>query len=154
MVSGGVLVMVDAGANLAVDRVAWFRSALEGSTGPLTDEEMHVLTERYVNRDAGTAAAECVSFIAREDEQLAEIKAQRRPGRPPTTAEEQINQRKEAEQREHRAGLWVPELRDEEGREKLERWGGEWGGMNNLKFVRVVKAGMIKASSFPPKGLS
>lgn len=29
-----------------VDRVDWFRTALDGSTGSLTDEEMHVLAER------------------------------------------------------------------------------------------------------------
>ena len=31
-----------------VDRVAWFKSALEGSTGPLTDDELQLLTQRYV----------------------------------------------------------------------------------------------------------
>jgi translation machinery-associated protein 16 len=31
-----------------VDRVAWFKAALEGSSGPLSDEEMHLLTQTYV----------------------------------------------------------------------------------------------------------
>lgn len=30
-----------------VDRVAWFKSALEGSVGALSEEEMHLLTQRY-----------------------------------------------------------------------------------------------------------
>ncbi|KIW27838.1 uncharacterized protein PV07_07539 [Cladophialophora immunda] len=122
-----------------VDRVAWFKSALEGSSGPLTDEEVHLLTQ---------------SFIDREDEELAEAKQQRRPGRPPTKQEEKISQRKEVEEREFRAGLWVPELRNEESRRKVERWAGEWGGLNTLDFVRVIKSGDIKPSSFPPKALS
>ncbi|KAL2404938.1 hypothetical protein ABEF95_016990 [Exophiala dermatitidis] len=122
-----------------VDRVAWFKSAIEGSVGSLSDEEMHVLTQ---------------SFIDREDEQLAEAKAQRRPGRPPTKLEDQITLRKDAEEREFRGGFWVPELRNEQSRAKLERWAGEWGGLNTLDFVRVVRSGTIKPSSFPPKGLS
>ena len=94
------------------------------------------------------------SFIDREDDELAEAKQERRPGRPPTKTEERISQRKEAEEREFRGGFWVPELRDEESRLKVERWGGEWGGLNTLGFIRVVKAGLIKPSSFPPKANS
>ncbi|KAJ9603862.1 translation machinery-associated protein 16 [Cladophialophora chaetospira] len=120
----------------AVDRVAWFKAALEGSSGPLSDDEMHILTQ---------------SFIGREDDELAEAKKQRRPGRPPTKTEERISQRKDAEDRESRGGFWVPELRDEESRLKVERWTGDWGGLNTLSFVRVVKSGPIKPSSFPPK---
>ncbi|OCT52877.1 Translation machinery-associated protein 16 [Cladophialophora carrionii] len=122
-----------------VDRVAWFKTALEGSSGPLSDDEMHVLTQ---------------SFVDREDDELAEAKAERRPGRPPTKAEERISQRKEAEEREFRAGFWVPELRNQESRTKVERWVGEWGGLNTLDFVRVVKGGSIKPSNFPPKANS
>lgn len=31
-----------------VDRVAWFKSAMETSSGPLSDEDLHDLTKRYV----------------------------------------------------------------------------------------------------------
>lgn len=85
---------------------------------------------------------------------MAEAKQQRRPGRPPTKIEEQLQQRKDAEEREFRAGFWVPELRNDESRSKVERWAGEWAGLNNLAFVRVVQSGAIKPSSFPPKGMS
>lgn len=94
------------------------------------------------------------SFIDREDEQLAEAQQRRRPGRPPSKLEEQIKQRKDSDEREFRGGLWIPELRTQESRFKLEKWTGEWDGLNTLEFVRVVKNGEIKPSSFPPKGLS
>ncbi|KIW61635.1 hypothetical protein PV05_01734 [Exophiala xenobiotica] len=122
-----------------VDRVAWFKSALEGSVGALSEEEMHLLTQSYIDRD---------------DEQLEEAQQQRRPGRPPSKLEEQIKQRKEAEEREFRGGFWVPDLRNEASRSKVEKWGGDWSGLNTLTFVRVVKSGEVKPSSFPPKGLS
>jgi len=85
---------------------------------------------------------------------LAEAKAERRPGRPPTKTEEQISQRIDAEEKEFKAGFWAPDLRDEEVRKMLERWGRQWAGLNTLKFVRVVKGGTIKPSIFPPKGMS
>lgn len=94
------------------------------------------------------------SFIDREDEELAEAKAQRRPGRPASKQEDQITQRKDAEEREFRSGFWVPDLRNDDCRQKLERWAGSWAGLNTMDFVRIVKEGEIKASSFPPKGLS
>ncbi len=94
------------------------------------------------------------SYIDRDDEQLEEAQQQRRPGRPPSKLEEQIKQRKEAEEREFRGGFWVPDLRNEASRSKVEKWGGDWSGLNTLTFVRVVKSGEVKPSSFPPKGLS
>ncbi|ETN45426.1 uncharacterized protein HMPREF1541_09257 [Cyphellophora europaea CBS 101466] len=122
-----------------VDRVAWYRSALEGSTGPLTEEELHVLTQ---------------TFIGREDEELAEAKAERRPGRPPSKVEERINDRKDTEEKEYKAGFWIPDLRDQEGRDKLEKWSGDWAGLNTLSFIRITNGGGVQTSKFPPKGMS
>lgn len=94
------------------------------------------------------------SFISRDDEELEEIRSQRRPGRPASKAEERLAEAKDAEEREHKGGFWVPDLRDEDSRSKLEGWNGDWAGLNSLHFVRVVKKGDIKPSTFPPKGLS
>lgn len=139
----------------AVNRVEWFKSALQGSSGPLTEEEMRVLTQRYVcRRLLRIELTKRCSFIDREDEELDEARRQRRPGRPKLKAEEQIMQRKDPEEREFKAGFWVPELRDEESRIKLERWSGDWAGLNTLTFIRIVRDGPVKLSSFPPKGLS
>lgn len=122
-----------------VDRIEWFRSAIEGSTGPLMEDELLALTASYVERN---------------DEDLAGLKAQRRQGRPPSNQEGQLGQDIDAEKNEFRGGFWAPDLRDEEGRLKLERWSGDWAGLNSLKFVRVKQGGTFKTSSFPPKGLS
>ena len=139
-----------------VDRVEWFKSALQGSSGPLTEEELRLLTQRYIHVKilSCTQLNKCSSFIDREDAELEEARQQRRPGRPKLKAEEQIMQRKDTEEREFKAGFWVPELRDEESRMKVERWSGDWAGLNTLAFVRIVRNGPVKPSSFPPKGLS
>jgi translation machinery-associated protein 16 len=95
-----------------------------------------------------------ISYIQRDDDELATLKAQRRKGRPPSTDEERLTQMIDSEQREFRGGFWVPDLRDGDGRLKLEKWSGDWAGMNSLRFVRVVETGAIRPSSFPPKGQS
>lgn len=122
-----------------VDRVEWFRSAIEGSEGALTPEELHVLT---------------ASFIARDDEELAAAKTERRPGRPPSKVEERIVDRKDAEEKEFKGGFWIPDLRDQGGRDKLDKWSGDWAGLNTLKVIRLTKNGTINSSTFPPKGKS
>lgn len=122
-----------------VDRVEWFRSAIQGSEGSLTPDELHMLT---------------VTFIGREDEELEAVKAERRPGRPPSKVEERIDDRKDVEEREFKSGFWLPDLRDQEGREKLDKWSGDWAGLNTLKVIRLTKDGTFKPSTFPPKGKS
>jgi translation machinery-associated protein 16 len=109
---------------------------------------------RLVHSPARSDSYTLLSFIDREDEELAQARQQRRPGRPPSKAEERISQRKEAEEREFRGGFWIPELRNEESRAKVEKWAGEWGGLNTLDFVRIAKAAGMKSSSFPPKASS
>lgn len=123
-----------------VHRVLWFQEAMnERGSSPLSDAEIQQLVE---------------DFIAREQEELDELKAAHRPGRPRSKAEERLQDRIDAEEREFKAGFWMPDLRNEECLTKLGRWGGQWGGMSTMTYVRVVKGNEIKPSSFPPKGLS
>lgn len=95
-------------------------------------------------------------FIARDNEELAELKAEQRPGRPKSKAEEQIQERIDTESKEYKSGLWMPEMRDEASIKQLQQWAGRWGGLNTLQYVRTMMGppGEIKTSSFPPKGLS
>lgn len=130
---------------------------METSSGPLSDEDLHDLTQKYVVciiRVFLNVHADLKSYIQRDDDELATLKAQRRKGRPPSTDEERLIQMIDSEQREFRGGFWLPDLRDEDGRLKLEKWSGDWAGMNSLKFVRVAETGAIRPSSFPPKGQS
>ena len=93
-------------------------------------------------------------YIARDDEEVAALKAQRRRGRPSSSQEDQLQHRIEAEETEFKSGFWVPDMRDEGGVRKLRAWSGDWSSLNTLKFVRIGKDGGIRASTFPPKGLS
>lgn len=122
-----------------VDRVAWFQEMVKDSEQPLSDAELQQAV---------------TDFVGREDEELAELKAAQRPGRPRSRAEEVIQNRIDAEMSQYKAGFWAPEVRDAESLEKLQHWGGQWGGLGSLKFVRVTKDGDVKPSTFPPKSLS
>jgi translation machinery-associated protein 16 len=82
-------------------------------------------------------------YIARDDEELATLKAQRRPGRASTNPEDQFQ-----------SGFWMPDLRDSEGVAKLRAWKQDWSSLNTLKFARIGSESGIRASTFPPKGLS
>jgi len=122
-----------------VDRVTWFQDATVNQESPLSDTDVQQLVE---------------SYIGRADEELAELKAAQRPGRPRSKAEDRILDRIESEQKEFKSGFWMPELRDAASLELVKRWGGQWAGLNTLNFVRAHKDAEIKSSSFPPKGLS
>jgi translation machinery-associated protein 16 len=93
-------------------------------------------------------------YIGRDGEELAALKAQRRPGRPPTSHEDQLRHRIEAEEKEFSSGFWIPDVRDDGGVRKLRAWNGDWSSLNTLKFARIVKDGGIRPSTFPPRGLS
>jgi translation machinery-associated protein 16 len=93
-------------------------------------------------------------YIARDDEELATLKAQRRPGRASTNPEDQLRHRMEAELKEFQSGFWMPDLRDSEGVAKLRAWKQDWSSLNTLKFARIGSESGIRASTFPPKGLS
>lgn len=122
-----------------VERVAWFQRALVDQEKLLNDQDVSRLVEE---------------FIGREDEELAELKAAQRPGRPQSRAQEHITQRIENETKEFKAGFWMPEVRSKEALTKLQQWGGQWGGLNTLHFIRATKGVDIEPSSFPPKALS
>jgi len=127
---------------LTVQRISFLQSCLPTAPEPLTPYD--------------TAAIQDLLslFLARFDEELASIKAERRPGRPPVTREVAITQQLEADRKEYLSGLWIPDRRKEETLFPLRNWEGDWAGLNNMKFVRVMKGGEIKASSFPPTGQS
>ena len=92
--------------------------------------------------------------LSRGDEKLAEMKGQRRTGRPSSTREDILKERWAIEDREYGTGFWIPDMQDEGNLEKLRRWNGDWGYLGTLKYIRVARDGTIRQSTFPPKGQS
>ncbi|KAE9967886.1 hypothetical protein EG328_007923 [Venturia inaequalis] len=98
--------------------------------------------------------SEIQTILKRNDESLSQIKSERRAGRPPSTQEIQLTALIENDKKEYVSGFWIPDMTDVKNLEKLREWGGQWIGLNVLKFVRVFEDGRVVESSFPPRGRS
>ena len=95
-----------------------------------------------------------LSRIGRDDEELARLEAERRPGRPTSSQYDRLRLRKSSEETEYESGYWLPDLADGGNLDKLREWDGTWASLATLSFVRIsVKGGAVE-STFPPKGLS
>lgn len=122
-----------------LERIAFFQDKLPDTLHPLELDQIKDLIRQ---------------FLSRHDDELAELKAERRPGRPASTRQTLLEQQVKLEAQEYESGFWLPNLQDEETLVKLEGWGGEWLSLGVLRFIRVAKDGEAKESQFPPRGAS
>ncbi|GIZ48115.1 hypothetical protein CKM354_001118800 [Cercospora kikuchii] len=122
-----------------LDRVAFFQDKLPETLHPF---------------DLDQIKSDIAEYLSRHDEELAALKAERRPGRPPSNRQLLLEQAIKSEQQEFESGFWVPDLQDEGTLMKLDAWKGSWLELGVLRFVRVEKDGVVKESSFPPRGAS
>jgi translation machinery-associated protein 16 len=124
---------------LWIDRIAFFQDRLPDTLHPMNVDGIQALISEY---------------LARNDEDIALLKAERRPGRPASTRQTLLEDLKKTEEREYDSGFWLPNLQDEETLVKLDQWKGDWIGLGILRFVRIDRAGVVKESQFPPRGAS
>ncbi|CEJ57063.1 hypothetical protein PMG11_05771 [Penicillium brasilianum] len=122
-----------------VERIQYFHHAVQDVEEPLSDAQ---LTEMIL---------EC---IHRDQEEIAQLKSERRKGRPPTRREELLLQRTETEEKEFKTGFWLPDMGDADVLHALKHWNGHWAGLSSVKFIRITQEGVKQASNFPPKGMS
>ncbi|KAL2004292.1 hypothetical protein VTN02DRAFT_4017 [Thermoascus thermophilus] len=130
---------ISKGRQLYVDRVSWFQECVADASSPMSDAEIAELINKYIHRS---------------DEEIEQLKQERRKGRPPSKREEALEQRREVEDKEFKTGFWVPDLTEEEVRLRLASWNGEWSSLSTMKFIRLTREGGKQPSTFPPKGLS
>lgn len=122
-----------------LQRILFFQKAATEKPSPFAIPEIQSLIEEYLHRG---------------DEEVALLKAERRPGRPPSMREDLLKQKQVLEDREYISGFWLPDLESTENLSVLREWNGEWVGLNRMKFVRMERSGTKHESSFPPKGQS
>lgn len=120
-------------------RIVFFQEHLPETLHPLDSESIQTLISDY---------------LARNDEEIDLLKAERRAGRPASNRQTILEDQKKVEQREYDSGFWLPNLQDEETLVKLDQWKGDWIGLGIMRFSRVDKAGVAKKSQFPPRGAS
>lgn len=78
-------------------------------------------------------------YISRHDEELKELKDQRRPGRPPTSRQLLLEVTVENERQVYATGFRIPDLNNKETVERLKLWNGTSGGTTVMKFIHVSK---------------
>ena len=122
-----------------IERVVFFQERLPETLHPMETEEIQALIQGY---------------LTRRDEELEQIKSDRRAGRPPSTRQSLLEQQKKAEELEYESGLWIPNLQDEVTLVKLDQWEGDWVSLGNMRFVRTDRGGTVRESQFPPRGAS
>lgn len=122
-----------------VERVDFFQEQLPDTLHPIEQTETHSLIEQ---------------FLARHDEEMVQLKAERRAGRPASTRQNLLEQQIRHEHAEYESGFWIPNLEDVDTLQKLDSWDGRWLSLGQMKFVRAHKTGVVKESKFPPSGAS
>lgn len=91
------------------------------------------------------------SYIARNDEEAQTSRDARRPGRPGTARDAQLEQAKTTEEAEFKSGWWMADVFSVEGLQALKAWDGLWTSLGLLKFVRLDVEGRVTQSAFPPR---
>lgn len=122
-----------------IDRIVFFQQRLPETLHPLDIPEILSLIQDYVERN---------------DDELEQLKSERRAGRPPSTRQALLEQQRRSDEKEYASGLWLPNLQDEQTLVKLDRWAGDWVSLGTMRFVRVDVKGEVKESLFPPRGAS
>jgi len=77
------------------------------------------------------------TFICRDDDELDQLKKERRPNRPPTKRQELLELRKDAEMKHFETGWKLPDLTDTKNVESFRKWKGDTGGLNTITLVEI-----------------
>ena len=80
------------------------------------------------------------SYLALNQERLAQLQAERRPGRPPSQKEVQLQDLVAREKEEYRTGMEVPDLLNETNVRLLRNWQGNPQELPLFRIVRIAQA--------------
>lgn len=80
-----------------------------------------------------------VAYIERNNDELDQLKAQRRPGRPSSSRQDSLQMQLEYDNREYNDGFTLPDLRNPQIVKALQAWQGSQGGTNTLEFIRLAR---------------
>ncbi|TID29682.1 hypothetical protein CANINC_001802 [Pichia inconspicua] len=118
--------------NQIVDFIQEYINSEEALKREIFDvDDMQALIETFINRDM---------------DELEQLRASRRPGRPSSKRQDLLEFRIKQEQHVYETGWKVPDLRDPVNVTKLRLWQGGHGGLTSIKFVLVKKEGNIDDS--------
>lgn len=100
-----------------------FQEALTPDTVTMTREEMRPILE---------------SFISRYDEEMFELEANRRPGRPKSGRETELELLRQREAETYTAGMDVPDLTSPSTVKILRAWDGDHNSILRIRTIRLT----------------
>ncbi|KAJ3101879.1 hypothetical protein HDU97_000992 [Phlyctochytrium planicorne] len=134
----------------AVDRMVFFKFALQDDVKMATNELMHELVELYeefpsfvldsslmvenLNPDAFQYRSR---YITRNDDEIKELQDAQRPGKPKPARLLQLEQQKERDAYEYTVGFSIPNLLDPHIVNKIRQWNGDYNGLGEIKMTTV-----------------
>ncbi|KAJ0377823.1 hypothetical protein COL26b_004034 [Colletotrichum chrysophilum] len=133
-------------------RASYFQKAIqEKGSKPLDLATIQELIHECVH----IASSQDFNFVHQYDEEYAEVKKTRRPGRPASAKEDLLKLKISTLEDEYKGnGFYLPDLTNDSNILMLDRWEGSWAYLASVAWVRINADGNIKKSSFPPKGSS
>ncbi|MCJ1392974.1 hypothetical protein MMC18_005846 [Xylographa bjoerkii] len=136
-------------------RVAYFQNAAKAATGLFDLGQIQQLIQRSIPLSAFyLPLLISYRYLERDDEEMARLEDDRRPGRPRSSREDLLKQRMAMDEREYDGGFWMPDMMETTNLKILREWNGEWTQLGTLKYLRIARSGTVHDSSFPPKGQS
>ncbi|KAL6944922.1 hypothetical protein ACO0QE_002364 [Hanseniaspora vineae] len=93
-------------------------------------------------------------FIARDDEELDQLKAKRRADRPPANKQMLLEQKRKLEDHEFVVGFLAPNVTDASTVKALRNWNGTFGGLNACQKIRITKHGDITGEKSSTKDVA
>ncbi|GMM31463.1 Tma16 protein [Martiniozyma asiatica (nom. inval.)] len=79
------------------------------------------------------------TWISRSDEEIENLTAERRPGRPKPKKLEQLEDVRKKENHMYETGMKVPDMRDRNTMMLLNEWKGDHGGLTAMKHILLKK---------------
>ncbi|KAG7191722.1 uncharacterized protein KQ657_002858 [Scheffersomyces spartinae] len=80
------------------------------------------------------------SFLARFDDELEEMKKDKRPGRPVSTKQKILQEKINHDKQLYQTGIRFPDISDPHTVERIRLWNGSSGGTTVMKFVFISKS--------------
>jgi translation machinery-associated protein 16 len=108
-----------------VNRIGFFKIAAMSTDSPTIDDaQARVLVQTYIDRNKG---------------EQADLAAARRPGRPKSSREDQLQMLYDVEMSEFRSGFKIPDLLDDKNVAMLKAWPGDYGGLQKINMRLLQK---------------
>ncbi|KAJ1965205.1 translation machinery-associated protein 16 [Dipsacomyces acuminosporus] len=130
-------------------KIVWFRDNMDLDEQGEAIEDEKLLKSAWSKAELGRLVD---VYLRRNDEEIEEIKAKRRPGRPLNAKDELVLQVNEVEVKEAKlAGIDVPDLTNGLVVKTLRKWDGDLNSITTIKLAKCKPASEYEKAELEAK---